>query len=47
MQKLSDYEMVSVLDIEGETVMGEEFLEFYPDKASVKNVVIDCFYKEA
>ncbi len=44
MKKLSEYDMISFLDIDGRTVVGEEFLEFYPDEASVKEVVINCFY---
>ena len=46
MKKLSNYNLSSVLDIEGSTDMGEEFLEFYPDEASIKEAVINCFYNE-
>jgi hypothetical protein len=35
-----------MLDIEGESVRGEEFMEFYPDEDSLTQVVIECFYKE-
>lgn len=31
---------------EGATKMGEEFLEFYPDADSLKQIVVDCFYKQ-
>ena len=44
MNKLSEYDLISFLDIDGRTVVGEEFLEFYPNEASVKEVVINCFY---
>jgi LCP family protein required for cell wall assembly len=44
MNKLSEYDLISFLDIDGSTVVGEEFLEFYPNEASVKEVVINCFY---
>lgn len=46
MEKLTDYELVSVLDIEGKTDISNQFVEFYPNESSVKEIVIDCFYKE-
>lgn len=46
MKKLSEYDLVSYHDIDGRAVMGEEFLEFYPDETSVKEVVVNCFYNE-
>lgn len=45
LQRLSAYEIHEILDIDGETLMGEKFLEFYADEGSVKDVVIDCFYE--
>lgn len=47
MIKLSEYKLDEVLDIEGETTIGEEFVEFYPNEDSVLEIVIDCFYKES
>ena len=44
-QTISEYEIESVLDMTGETVMGEEFLEFYPDKESIEKIVVECFYE--
>ena len=45
-EKLSEYEFLGVKNIEGESVRGEEFMEFHPEEASVKNVIIDLFYKK-
>jgi LCP family protein required for cell wall assembly len=46
MEKLTNYELVSVLDIEGKTDISNQFVEFYPNESSVNEIVIDCFYKE-
>lgn len=46
MEKLTNYELVSVLDIEGKTDISNQFVEFYPNESSVKEIVVDCFYKE-
>ena len=32
---------------DGESVAGEQFMEFYPDAASLERIVIDCFYEKA
>ena len=32
---------------EGRSVAGQQFMEFYPDAASVEQIVIDCFYEKA
>ena len=45
LQRLSAYEIHEILDIDGKTLMGEKYLEFYADEGSVKDVVIDCFYE--
>jgi len=44
-QTISEYEIESVLDMTGETVMGAEFFEFYPDKESIEKIVVECFYE--
>ena len=46
LEKLSDYTFEKIHVIEGKTVRGDEFMEFYPDKDSIKEIVIDCFYEE-
>ena len=45
LQRVSEYEIGEIYDIDGETRMGEEFLEFHPDRESVMEIVIDCFYE--
>ena len=44
-KKMSEYEFCGVLDIEGESVKGKEFMEFYPDEESIKKIVLDLFYQ--
>lgn len=43
-ERLDTYEYTGITDIEGETKLGEEYIEFYPDEASVQKLVIDLFY---
>ncbi|MBQ7088699.1 MAG: LCP family protein [Clostridia bacterium] len=38
---------LSTVSIDGESVVGEEFMEFYPDNDSLLQVVIACFYEPA
>ncbi len=45
MEKFSEYKFVEINEFEGESRLGEEFVEFYPDPDSVKEVVIDLFYE--
>ena len=45
LNRLSTYELDTILDIEGENRMGEEFMEFHPDEASVLEIVVACFYE--
>lgn len=44
-ESISGYEFEGILSLSGESVKGDEFMEFYPDEASVMEIVIDCFYK--
>lgn len=41
---LAEYEYVSIHSLEGENVMGEKYMEFYPYEDSVKKAVVDLFY---
>ncbi|MCM1386247.1 MAG: LCP family protein [Bacillus sp. (in: Bacteria)] len=45
---ISDYsfEKDSFYTLEGETVMGEQFEEFYPDETALYELILDIFYKE-
>lgn len=45
--KMYSYENEGFVTIEGESVKGEEFIEFYPDANDLKAKVIDLFYKKA
>lgn len=44
MEKIAGYELVEICDIEGETVMGETYMEFYPDGKSIEETVVKLFY---
>ncbi len=46
LNKISNYTVNKVNDIEGEYKKGETYMEFYPESDSVMNVVVDAFYKE-
>ena len=46
MRKMSTYEFEGIKSFEGENKMGDEFVEFYPTKDSVEDIVIDLFYEE-
>lgn len=45
LEKISSYKMGEIRSIEGETITGETNMEFYPDEASVREIVIDLFYE--
>ena len=44
-EKFNEYEFLGIKTIEGEIKTGEEFLEFYPDETSIKQIVLDMFYE--
>ena len=43
-EKFDEYEFLGIREIEGESKLGEEFIEFYPSEDSVWRIVIDLFY---
>lgn len=45
MEKLSTYTLVEIDSIEGENVLGEVYVEFYPNEAALQKIVVDLFYK--
>ena len=45
-KKFSEYEFAEISTIEGESKLGEKFMEFYPDEDSITETVIELFYKE-
>lgn len=42
---LSDYEYTGIHSIEGESVVGDEFMEFYPDSDKLSELVVKLFYE--
>ncbi len=44
-RKMTEYEFTDIHTIEGDSVEGEQFMEFYPDADSLKKTVVDLFYK--
>ena len=44
-EKFGEYEFLGIESLEGESVRGEEFMEFYPDKEAVKELIIKLFYE--
>ncbi len=45
MEKISSYKMGEIGSIQGEHIIGEEHMEFYPDEDSVRAAVIELFYE--
>ena len=44
-EKFDEYEFAGIENIAGESVAGEEHMEFYPDEDAVKEMVIRLFYE--
>ena len=45
-RKFNEYEFLDIESFDGENVLGEKFIEFYPDEESVKKIVVELFYKQ-
>ena len=45
MEKFDDYEFLGIRELEGESRMGEEFVEFYADETAARRLVVDLFYQ--
>ena len=45
MDKIVAYDDVTIRSIEGESVVGDEFMEFYPEEQSLKKEVVELFTK--
>ncbi len=43
-EKFKEYEFLGISQFEGESKMGEKFIEFYPDEESLQQIVVDFFY---
>lgn len=44
-EKLSAYELLEIRELEGESVKGDVFMEFYPTEDSIMSNVTDLFYQ--
>lgn len=44
-RKFDEYKFEDIEEIKGESKMGDEFIEFYPDNDYIKELVINLFYK--
>lgn len=40
------FDPAAIYTLEGSTVRGEKFEEFYPDQAALKDLIIRLFYRE-
>lgn len=45
LNKMTEYEFDGIRTIEGESIVGEQYMEFYPDDKSIMELVIDLFYE--
>lgn len=43
-KKAGEYEMGEIYAFEGEAVLGEEYMEFYPDEAALSALITELFY---
>lgn len=41
---ISDYKFIDIYELEGESKVGERFMEFYADEESINKIVLDLFY---
>lgn len=46
LDKSSGYAFTGFTDIEGESTIGEKFMEFHPDRAALEKTVVELFYKK-
>ena len=44
-KKISEYQFGEICTIQGESVVGDKFMEFYPDEDSIYETVINLFYE--
>ena len=44
-RRMSEYEFTDIFTIEGHSIVGESYMEFYPDADALKKIVVDLFYK--
>jgi LCP family protein required for cell wall assembly len=44
-EKFDDYEFLGIRELQGQSQIGQEFMEFYPDEGAVRSLVVDLFYE--
>ena len=44
-EKFNQYEFLGIKDIDGTSKMGAEYIEFYPNEESIKEIIINLFYE--
>jgi hypothetical protein len=44
-EKFNQYEFLGIQGIAGESQMGEEYIEFYPDENALMELVVRLFYE--
>ena len=42
---VSEYDVTEIISIEGESVKGEKFMEFYPDEEKLQELIIQLFFE--
>lgn len=47
MDKLKSYDLSGIVSLKGESVKGEEFMEFYADEEALKATVVELFYEKS
>jgi LCP family protein required for cell wall assembly len=43
-EKVSGYEYLGTVSIEGKSIVGEDFMEFYPDEEKLEKLILELFY---
>ena len=44
-EQFVDYPLQEMQDIQGEAIVGEEYMEFYADEAALQEQILDLFYE--
>ena len=44
-EQFVDYPLQELQDIQGEAIVGEEYMEFYADEAALQEQILDLFYE--
>ena len=44
-ERISSYKFLGIKTIEGESIMGDEYMEFHCDEEALKKMVVELFYK--